>query len=150
VSGTPSRGRLTAALWLAGGLAAVGLLLAGWAAAVLVRDYPRAAAFDHLRRDERTQALLDTWLVPPEEVLQAFPETQTVIGVRQAGGWLQEVVGVRIPAARLAGPGADDTDLAALRRFPEIEYLELVNTSVSEAAVEEFKRAVPGCKLVRR
>jgi hypothetical protein len=128
----------------------VGLLLAGGAAAVLVRDYPRVAAFDHLRRDERTQALLDTWLVPPEDVLKAFPETQTVIGVRQAGGWLQEVVGVRVQVARLAGPGADDTDLAALRRFPEIEYLELVHTSVSEAAVQEFRRVVPACKLVRR
>src|SRR5262249_32386088 len=139
MSGPRSR-RLRAALWLGGGLAAVGLLLSVWAAAALVRDYPRVAAYSHLCRDRRTSALLDTRAAPPEEVLRSFPPTETVLSGRRAGGWLREVVGVRSPALRLDGPGADDSDLAALRQFPELEDLELLNASVSDAAAEEFRR----------
>ena len=56
---------------------------------------------------------------------------------------------VDILVVRLAGPGANDSDLDALTYFPELEYLELVNTNVTEAGLARFRKALPECEIIR-
>ena len=115
------------------------------------RNRSRVAAFGHLSRDERVRALLDTYAIPPREVLESLPETETIIGIKRPWpDWTQAFVGVRIVNARLAGDGVDDTDLAALEHFPEMEYLELVDTKVTDDGVEKLQRALPKLHIVGR
>lgn len=111
----------------------------------------RVAAYSYLRRDERGGALLDTWAIPAGEVLESFPETESVIGIKRRGpDWTQDIVGVRIVNARLVGPRVDDTDLAALEYFSEMEYLELIDTQVTDDGVKKLQRASPKLRIVRR
>ncbi len=117
---------------------------------VWLHNRSRVAAFSHLRRDQRSGVLLDTWLIPPREVLESFPETKTIIGIKRPWpDWMQEFVGVRIVNVRLCGDGVDDTDLAALEHFPEMEYLELVETKVTDEGVEMLQQALPKLRIVR-
>jgi hypothetical protein len=137
--------------WFRRGLGLAAILLLTLLAAIWIQNRPRVLAFSHLRRDQRKQALLDTWTMPPARVLQSFPESESVIGIYRRGPRaLQEFLGTDIVNARLVGLYVDDSDMEALQRFPEIEYLELFNTSVTDAAIERFQQARPACKVVRR
>lgn len=57
-------------------------------------------------------------------------------------------VSVDMLVARLAGLDAEDSDLEALANFPELEYLELNDTKVSEAGIDKLKAALPKCQIV--
>jgi len=63
---------------------------------------------------------------------------------------MQEILGISIINARLVGSSVSDSDLHALACFQEFEYLELVNTNVSDAAVRELQNMIPEVKIVRR
>lgn len=112
---------------------------------------PRVQAQTHLRRNQRTSALLDTWKMPPSQVLKSFPGMETVIGVkRRSPRWMEEMTGFNIINARLVGPKVNDSDLRALAYFPECEYLELISTNVSDLGVVHLQRALPNLQIVRR
>lgn len=59
-------------------------------------------------------------------------------------------MGLSVVGARLVWDEVDDTDLAALEHFPEMEYLELVDTAVTDDGVEKLQRALPKLHIVRR
>ena len=119
--------------------------------ATWLRCRPRVIAHGHLRRNERTFAMLETWEVPPADVLASYPPSSTIIGsVSRGPSWMQEILGVNILNARLVGSSVVDSDLHALAYFPELEYLELVDTNVSDTAVRELKDANPDLQLIRR
>jgi len=117
----------------------------------LTHNRLRMSAFKHLRRNQRTCALLDTWSVKPKAVLESFPQTQTVFGtIEPRPRWISEIVSVKLIVGRIAGPDADDSDLYALSRFHELEYLELVNAGISESALNKLREAVPDCQIVNK
>lgn len=118
----------------------------------LIGNRIRVSAFNHLSRNAGLQAELNTWTVKPKAVLQSFPQSRTVLGtIQYKPRFIREIVhtvSVELIVARLSGPDANDTDLRALAHFPELEYLELVNTNVTESALEKFREALPECQIV--
>lgn len=117
----------------------------------IVNNYARMAAFDHLCRNERPRANLDTWSISPKAVLQTFPQSQTVFGtVEHKIKFISDILGLRsvkLYVARLAGQYADDKDLEALARFPELEYLEVINANVTKDGLNKFRKALPDCEI---
>ena len=125
------------------------IVLMGFVFVKLTHNRLRMSAFKHLRRNQRKRALLDTWSAKPKAVLKSFPQTKTVFGtIEPRPRWTSEIVGVKIVVGRLSGPDADDSDLYALSRFHELEYLELVNAGISESALNKLREAVPDCQIV--
>jgi hypothetical protein len=110
----------------------------------------RISALEHLFRNERPRAMVDTWSVPPKAVLQSFPPSQTVFGTFEPRPrWLREILGIKIVCARLAGPNANDSDLDALAHFEELEYLEIIDAAVTDSAIDKLRTAIPDCQIVR-
>jgi hypothetical protein len=124
------------------------IVLMGFVFVKLTHNRLRMSAYKHLRRNQRTCALLDR-SVKPNAVLKSFPQTQTVFGtIEPRPRWIREIDGVKLVVGRLSGPDADDSDLYALSRFHELEYLELVNAGISESALNKLREAVPDCQIV--
>jgi len=116
----------------------------------------RIAAFRHLERNVSILALLGS--SEPREILSGAAESphaekgkESVLGVKRPWPhWMDILVGLSVVSARLVGDGVNDTDLAALEHFPEMEYLELVDTAVTDDGVEKLQRALPKLHIVRR
>jgi hypothetical protein len=91
---------------------------------------------------------------PEIEYLELVDTNVTDSGIRDLQGALPDLQIVRrsdvqVEEARLFGPNIDDVTLSTLRTYPKLEYLELVDTNVSDVGVQKLQEALPSLRIVR-
>lgn len=133
------------------GLLAVGVIILAFPTMDLIHNQVRLSAFRHIR-GKGPRARLETWSIKPKAVLQSRHHSETYFGtIEHRLPFISEIIGpvrVEMLVARLAGPNANDADLEALSHFDELEYLELVDTKITEPALKRIRDALPECDIV--